>query len=91
MIKLLVHLVIKYIEVPSNSLMRRARYVLRLCRAVQGFREFVKRSRLGCYTGSSVWGRVKEFQGSGWQRSGCQGFLRVQGGFWVRGETLVDC
>ena len=39
----------------------------------QGFRGSVKRSRLGCYTGSSVWGRVKGFQGSRWQRSGCQG------------------
>ena len=52
---------------------------------------FVKRSRLGCHTGSSVWGGVKGFQGSRWQRSGCQGALGVQGGFWVQGETLVDC
>ena len=29
----------------------------------RGFRDSVKRSRLGCYTGSSVWGRVKGFQG----------------------------
>ena len=47
----------------------------------QGFRDSMKRSRLGCYTGSSVWGRVKGFQGSRWQRSGCQGVLGVQGGF----------
>ena len=29
----------------------------------QGFKGSVKRSRLGCYTRSSVWGRVKRFQG----------------------------
>ena len=44
----------------------------------QGFRDSVKRSRLGCHTGSSVWGRVKGVLGSRWQRSGCQG---VQGRF----------
>ena len=29
----------------------------------QGFRDSVKRSRLGCYAGSSVWGRVKGVPG----------------------------
>ena len=29
----------------------------------QGFRDSVKRSQLGCYTGSSVWGRVKGVPG----------------------------
>ena len=47
----------------------------------QGFRDSMKRSRLGCYTGSSVWGRVKGFQGSRWQRSECQGVQGVQGRF----------
>ena len=57
----------------------------------QGFRGSVKRSRLGCYTGSSVWGRVKDSRGRGGRGLGVQGLKGFQGGSGVQGETLVDC
>ena len=56
--------------------------MLWLCRAVQGFSNSVKRSRLGCYTGSSVWGRVKGFRGLSGRGLGVKGFRVFRGRFW---------
>ena len=53
---------------------------------------FVKRSRLGCYTGSSVWGRVKGGSGGqGGRGLSVRGFKEFKVGVRVLGETLVDC
>ena len=52
---------------------------------------FMKRSRLGCHTGSNVWVESRDFRGSGWQGSGCQGSQGFQGSSGVQSEMLVDC